>query len=204
MTILNKSLVEYLTETNRINGVSFVSIKGYTNSHGEVANHLVNIGASLDNAKAKDLKDLKELDIEKFYMNNAPKNDKMTLELFKKAYINVYNSLVPIGGKLYEGTVKVQNERSKAQINAYTVINSSVKVHNEFEQLYMFGLKVRKEILIKGIYPVVNSRPLTIAQNIIKKGMKHTKFGMYIVEKADILNMAKTQFIGEELRIDIS
>ena len=28
-------------------GVSFVSIKGYTNSYGEVSNNVVNVGASL-------------------------------------------------------------------------------------------------------------------------------------------------------------
>ena len=53
---VNRNLVDFLTKTNNIKGVSFAGIKGYVNSKGEVANLRINLGASLSNAKAKDLK----------------------------------------------------------------------------------------------------------------------------------------------------
>ena len=204
MRKINNELVNFLTESNRIKGVSFASIKGYENSKGEIANHLINLGATLGNAKVKDLKEFKELNLKNFYEIKVTDKEKFSFELMQKAYINVYNSLVKIGDKLHDGTIKVQNKRSKGQTDAYTVINSSVKVHNEFERLYVYALRIKKDVLVKGVYPKVNSRALTLAQNLLKKGMLHTKFTMYIIEKADVMNFAKTQFSGENLSIDLS
>ena len=38
-----------------ITGVSFVSVKNYTNSKGEVSNNLINIGIKYESAKKKDI-----------------------------------------------------------------------------------------------------------------------------------------------------
>lgn len=198
MKTLNIPLIDFITKTNNIKGCSFATIKNYTNSHGEVANHKINLGASLQSAKAKDLKALKELDIIEF-----AKTSKFSLELLQKAYINVYNSLVKIGNKKYDGTIKEKSNRSYAQTNAYTVINNSLKIHNDFERLYIYALRINKEVLIKGVYPIVKSRDLTLAQNEIKKGMLHTNFTTYIVEKADVMNLAKTRFNGNDLTINL-
>lgn len=198
-----RELVEFLTKTNNINGVSFAGIKGYENSKGEIANVQINLGASIWSAKAKDLENFKKLELLSFWSNNVTDKVKFPFALFEKAYINVFNSLVEIDAKLYDGTVKTQNTRSKAQTNAYTVINNSVKVHNEKEQLYLYGLQISKTVIVEGEYKHVNSRPLTIAQNMLKKGMKHTKFRMYIIDKADVMNLAKSSFKGSDLSINL-
>ena len=62
METINKTTIALQVIANITNalaksptGVSFVSIKGYTNSYGEVSNNLVNVGATLAKAKAKDI-----------------------------------------------------------------------------------------------------------------------------------------------------
>lgn len=204
MTTIKTELVNFLEKTNGIKGVSFVSVKGYENSKGEIANYKLNFGASFQNAQAKDLDDFKKLDIVKYWNDNVINKNVLTLELAKKAYVNVYNSLVPIDNKLYDGTIKIQSEQSKAQGNAYTRINKGLKVHNKYEKLYMFGLLVDKQIIVKGNYGEDRRKPLTKFQDLLKKDMRSKTFRMYIIEKADVMNLAKTSFNGEDLNINLS
>ena len=84
--------------------------------------------------------------------------------------------------ELLKSLINPNEARRNAQIDAYTVINSAIKVHNENGTIYIFGLSVNKEVLVDGVYPIVNSRPLTIAKKTIQKGMKSTKYRMYKVE----------------------
>ena len=59
LTITNKALQVLATikgaTDKSITGVSFVSIRNYTNKFGEVSNNLINVGASYEKAKAKDI-----------------------------------------------------------------------------------------------------------------------------------------------------
>jgi hypothetical protein len=206
MKKLVKQLIAFLTVTNAITGVSFVSIRGYKNSSGEVANHLINIGATLKGARAKDLIELKKINLKEFILKtfNDINRPDYSLELLQKAYIEVYNSLVPINGKNYDGTTKVQSTRSFAQTDAYEVINPNIKVHKEYNRLYIYGLRVSKVVLVPGTYNSVNSRTKTLVKNRLKKDFKSEKFRNYIVEGADVINFAKTSFKGENLSINLA
>ena len=147
------------------NGVTFFGIKNYTNSYGEVSNVVINIGASFDNAKKKDIVYLESLDVNTIINSDI---DKTLLEQARTA--------------LLQSLVNPNENRSNAQIDAYTRINNAIKVHNENGTIYIFGFSVNKEVLVEGVYPIVNSRPLTIAKQAIQKGMKSTKYRMYKVE----------------------
>ena len=198
---VNFKLLELVSKTNDLVGASFITINGYVSTKNEVANHKVNLNASIENAKAKDLKEFKELDIVKYYNSIKENlNSKFTLELFQKAYVNVYNSLVKVGDKNYDNTIKVASSQRKAQLDAYEYLNGSIKWHYDLQRLYIYGLCESKEVLEEGVYPTVNSRPLTIAQNMLKKGMKHKKFRMYVLEGVDSLNGFKQHFKGIDLQ----
>ena len=145
--------------------VSFVSIKGYKNKNGEVANHLINIGASYLKAKEKDIQFLTELDINSF----DSKLDKPLLEQAKTELISSFN--------------KPEKNRSEGQINAYTTIIPGVKVHNESGVIYIYGYREKKEIITEGTYPVVNSTPLTKAKNELRKSLKTGKFTQYALNE---------------------
>jgi hypothetical protein len=206
MTQISSNLVKFVQTTNSINGVSFASLRGYFSSTThETANYLVNLGASLKNAKAKDLAELKKIHLYDFYQKNiVPRNNpQFTYELLQEAFITVYNSLIENGQKKYDGTIKVQNRASKVHSNLYQVINSSLKYHPEYERLYIYGLVEKKEVIEKGMPNTTNSRPKTILQNILKKGMLHKKFRTFIVQSSDAINLKKQSFDGMDLVIDI-
>ena len=145
--------------------VSYVSIKGYKNKFGEISNNLINIGISYQKAKAKDIEFLTNLDINSF----DSKLDKALLEQARTELIASF--------------ITPEKARSEGQINAYTPIIEGVKVHNETGVIYVYGYREKKEILTEGNYPVVNSKPLTIAKNEFRKKLSTGKFTQYSLEE---------------------
>jgi hypothetical protein len=150
-------------------GVSMVSIKGYTNSNGEVSNNIINVGASLDNAKTKDIEFLKGI------TGNS--------EIEEQARIELISSLET-----------KDSIRSRGQIDAYTVISKGIKVHNLTGEIYIFGLRMKKEVIQEGTYPEVKSRELTIAKNGLRKSLKSSKFTQF-----KISSMSGLRIAGEEI-----
>lgn len=145
-------------------GVSFFSIRNYTNSYGEVANHLINVGIKYQNAVAKDIEYLRNLDVTTMTW------DSPMVEIFKakEALIKAFET--------------PSENRSKGQKNAYTHIVEGVKVHNETGMLYIYGYRQSKLVITEGVYPNVISKPETIAKNEIRKLLKTNKFVNYSIE----------------------
>ena len=181
METINKSqiAIEVITNLTKVlakspTGVSFVSIKGYTNSYGEVSNNLVNVGASLTNAKAKDVETLQNLDV------TTLGGDSILLE---KARVELINSFI-----------NPNENRSQGQIDAYTIVAKGIKVHNTTGKIYIFGLRTNKTVIEQGVYPTVNSKPLTLAKNQLRKDLKSNKFTQYALE-----NITSVKLNGETL-----
>jgi hypothetical protein len=184
METINKSTIaiQVITNLSKVlakspTGVSLVSIKGYTNSFGEVSNNLVNVGASLTNAKAKDVTTLQNLDV------TTLGGDSILLE---KARVELINSFI-----------NPNENRSQGQIDAYTIVTKGIKVHNETGEIYIFGLRNSKTIIEQGVYPIVNSRALTIAKNQLKKDLKSSKFTQYKLSNTSVIKLN-----GEELSFE--
>lgn len=147
-----------------VTGVSFVSIRNYTNKFGEVSNNLINVGANYEKAKQKDIEFLENIN----FSNYEFKSDLSLLDEARKALIASF--------------IKPDENRSEGQINAYTHIVKGVKVHNESGVLYVYGYREKKEVLSKGEYPNVKSRPLTIAKEELRKLLRTGKFTQYALE----------------------
>lgn len=147
-----------------ITGVSFVSIRNYTNKFGEVSNNLINIGASYENAKQKDIVFLENINLSEYEF----KSDLSLLDEARKELIASF--------------IKPDENRSNGQKEAYTHIVKGVKVHNETGVLYVYGYREKKEILTNGIYPTVKSKPLTIAKDELRKLLRTGKFTQYALE----------------------
>lgn len=167
-TISNKALqviktIKGATEKS-ITGVSFVSIRNYTNTSGETSNNLINVGIRYDNAKKKDIETLENLNVSEHSFKSAPEN----IEQARVALIASF--LAP------------DKARSEGQKDAYTHIVDGVKVHNETGQIYIFGYREHKEVLKAGEYKTVNSSDLTIAKNELRKLLRTGKFTQYALE----------------------
>ena len=146
-------------------GVTMVSIREYQNSNGEISNNIVNIGANLGNAKKKDIELLR--------------GKSGTTEVEEIARLELIKSLETPNAN-----------RSKGQIDAYTTITKGIKVHNVTGEIYVFGLRMKKEVVVKGIYPIVNSKAITIAKNVLRKDLKSSKFTQFKISEISEIRIA--------------
>lgn len=162
--------VEKLIEaTNEIGGVSFVSIKGYSSdksSNTEVANQLVNIGASYQNMLTKDSDiyanfDVASVDVEKFNYNTID-TGKLTLEQFKAEVKN----------QLSVALAELNEPKAKKDTSADIWLNKALVFNLNTMRLGIFGQSVKKSVEVEGTFKVVKSAPKTIAKRLIEKQAK--------------------------------
>ena len=158
--------------------ISFVSIKGYENKFGEKSDNLINIGVSYEKAKQKDIQFLKELNVNSIESN-------INTSLLEQARLELISS--------FENP---SVNRSKGQIDAYTPIIEGVKIHNISGEIYLYGYREKKTILSSGIYPVVNSKDITIAKNFLRRQLHTGKFTQFILS-----NINKIKANGEILEL---
>ena len=155
------------------NGISFLSVKNYENSKGEIANHLLNVGIKYENAVKADVAFLQKLDIQNHVFTSTP-------ELIETARL-----------ELIESFLKPNENRSNGQINAYTHIGNGIKVENNTGFLHVYGYREKKDVIINGNYPTVNSKPLTIAKNELRKLLRTGKFVNFILKSNVQINVNK-------------
>jgi len=161
---------------NQIKGVSFVSIE-YTNQDNEIQKSLINVGVSYAKAKEKDIDYLRGLDVSKINDNRV---DSTLLEQAKNELLNAL--------------IKPNENRSKGQADAYTHLTNGMKIHNETNALYVYGYVVKKTVLVEGTKKADTRKPLTLAKDIIRKGMKSTQYRNY-----DLSNFGKITLKGDTL-----
>ena len=174
--------LDLIVSFSKINGTQFVAVRNYENSKGEVANHVVNLNVDYGKAKLKDIETLKNLDV-------STLNDKgLGRDLMEKAR-----------QALLGAAISPNVNRSKGQTEAYKTICNGVSIYvgqDETKQgeIKIFAMAVSKKVIVEGVYPKVNSRPLTIAKNIIKKELKATKF-----RRLTLNNVGSVKAQGNEL-----
>ena len=169
--VISPKVTELVNVTKKVlnspTGVSFVNVKGYESTKNEISNQLINVGASYSNAVSKDIEYLENLDVNTLETS-------LCKDLLNEARL-----------ALIKGLKTPSKIRSQAQKDAYQILTKGIKVHNENRKLYIYGYLVSKDVIQKGTYPKVNSRPLTIAKRFLKKNLKTANFRLFIIEMAD-------------------
>ena len=161
-------------------GVSFFSVRNYTNDNGEKSHYSINLGASYGKAKEKDIKFLYDLDV----TQHSWKSDMKTVMEAKSELIKSFEN--------------PDQNRSNGQKEAYhSIIGSALKVHKATGDLYIYGYLKRKRVLVKGEYKGVNSSAKTLAKNEVRKLLRTDKFRMF---KVHVENELKAN--GRTLAID--
>jgi len=178
-TSIEKTLnnVATLVACKTINGTSFVGVRNYENSKEEISNQTFLVGINYANLLKSDLETLKAFDIK-------PLIKKYDKESVTKAYTQLLNSLIKrTATEVEKEVLRASNDttikRSDAQSDAYENVAKGLKMKDD--TLYIYGLCVKKTILVKGNYPTVNSRLNTIIKNEIKKSanLKETKYKQF-------------------------
>jgi hypothetical protein len=154
----------------------FVSMK-YRNAEGELSRYTIMLGVSYHRALESDLRKV---------LAYTPKND-----IEKEAKDAIVTS---IGASL-------TGDNPAYNLKGYftPIDNRGIASFNDLGEVYIKGFLVKKEVLEPVEYKQVNSKPLTIAKNKIKKNFKSGKvrtfkFDLNQLESVSINN--KRFFIG--------
>ena len=189
MNTITKALnnVATLVACKTINGTSFVGVRHYENSKEEISNQTFLVGINYGKLLENDLKTLKAFDIK-------PLIKKHGKEIVTKAYTELLNSLIKRTATEFEKEIlRASNDstikRSDAQADAY--VNLAKGLKSKDNDLYIYGLCVRKEVIVEGNYPTVNSQLKTIVKNEIKKTaeLKETKFKQFKLGSLETLHI---------------
>lgn len=179
--------VATLVACKTIKGTSFVGVRNYENSNGEISNQTFIVGIDYGKLLQNDLKKLEAFDI-------TPLIAKYDKEIVSKAYTELLTSLIKRTASEMEQAVLRANgdstiNRSDAQSNAF--INVAKGLKRQDENLYIYGLAVKKTVLVEGVYPTVNSQLKTIVKNEIKKlaELKEAKYKQFKLGSLETLNI---------------
>jgi hypothetical protein len=194
---LNLKQVELLiSATNEIGGVSFVSVNGYSSdksSNTEVANQLINVGASYGNMLTKDSDiyanfDLSKVEVDKFNYETIDTNG-LTLEQFKQA----------VKEALPTALEELNQPKAKKDTSNDIWLNKALVFNFNTMRLGIFGQSVNKVVETKGSFKVVKSAPKTIAKRLIEK---QAKGKAQTLRRFAIDNLVGSiKLVGQELEI---
>ena len=163
---MKSTIFDLLLNLGKARGTQFVSVRGYENSEGEIANYVLNLGSKYENAKKKDIARLQAI----------LKEGKFTSDLQKQAVEDVLQSLIA-----------PSEARSKGQTETYETVQGfpMLKRHVVTKDLYIYGQKISKKVLVAGNYKHVNSKPLTIEKNKVRKDLSTSKLRLMKLGKED-------------------
>jgi len=159
---MSDKLIERLKE---ITGVSFVSVT-YVNQQNEKHQTLFNVGVDYNKAKQKDIEFLKQLDVSTIKSH-------LDVELLENARIELLNSFL-----------KPSKTRSEGIANAYTHLGYGLKIHNETQTIYVYGMKVYKRVIEEGNYQEDTRSELTKAKDAIRATLKSTQYRQFKIESS--------------------
>jgi hypothetical protein len=178
---MNQEMLQRLIHLLSTTKIGLIAVNHYENVDGEMSKRRVNIGWSYENAKKADLKTLQE------GVEYIP-SEKYTKEIWNNAV-----------AELIESIVNPNKKRSEAQTNAYLIMteNGAVKYCYNTQEIYVSGLELRgsKVVEVEGTKKEVNSKPITIAKNVIRS--KYLKTGLIRTFKVKEIREIKMR--GEEL-----
>ena len=159
---MEEKLIEKLKE---IKGVSFVSVT-YVNQQNEKHQTTFNVGVDYINAKQKDIEYLEGLDVSTLKSSLPP-------ELLEQARVELLHS--------FQNPSKA---RSEGIANAYTHLGANLKVHNESDALFVYGMKVSKRVIEEGDKKEDTRKPLTKAKDTIRAKLKSTQYRLFEIGKS--------------------
>lgn len=174
---------------NSLKGASFISINNYlAKTSGELANHKLNVGISVKNAKETDLNRLKNCTKQDLVM--VSKASGISYQICVEAHAEMLAS----AEKNLSENIEDRTNQSQGQTDAFISLtkNGSVKLHKETLAVHIFGMHIDKKVLVKGEeYKKVNSRPKTLAKKAITKhlDLRAQNFRTFILPNADNLKV---------------
>jgi hypothetical protein len=182
-----KNLIAQISkEIAKLEGTKFVSFTYLSKKAGELARHTLILGFDYHALVEKSVTELEIL---------MQENTETWTPLQKQAADNVMASLKKTLAAHAAGT---QNE-DYTKKGQYVSIGHGLNLNTVDNTLQLFGLSHTKVVLVEGVYPKVNSRPLTIEQNKIKEQLSISKFREFAL---DLSQVAQCKINGNTLEME--
>lgn len=168
----------FVTELSKLRpGSTFLTVRGYKNEAGEIADYSLAFHFSYENALKKSIETLAALDL------------KEALEV--QARNELLNSFAM---SLQRGVASPELEDRDPTFTYFKGEDGNyvkgVKLHTKTDILHLYGLVVFKRILMPGMYPKVNSKPLTIAKNKLRYLTPVGKFRQFHITSSQVDSIA--------------
>jgi len=157
---------DLISATNGIKGVSFVSIKGYSSdksNNTEIANHLINIGASYANMITKDGNIYANFDV------TSVNIDKFDYSAIDTAGLTLDEYKAEVKKELPVALDELNQPKAKKDTSADIWLNKALVFNLNTLTLSIFGQSVTKNVETKGTFKLVKSAPKTVAKRLIEK-----------------------------------
>jgi len=142
-----------------INGVKFVGVTYRSKSTGELARHVLILGASYKEVTRKSMEEI---------TRKLPTLSGIDLQAANDLLVSYSKSLLAMD------TGTEHEDYTKAGL--YDLICPGLKVSRADNSLELCGLSHSKTVIEQGTYKHVNSKPLTLAKQAIEKELPRGKF----------------------------
>lgn len=172
-----KNLVLEITKrVTEIEHCQFASLTYLTKKSSELARFTVLIGFSYHNAVEKSVTEL-EILINENVDNWTP--------VEKQAAVEVMESLK----KTLAAHAAGEQNADYTKKGQYIPIRNGVNVNSTDNTIQLFGLVQSRVTLVEGTYKKVNSAPLTIAKNNLRKQLTVGKFREFAIDESQVASV---------------
>lgn len=178
---MKTNIQNLVAEVAKLNGNRFASLTYTAKATGETARHTIQLGFSYHNAVEKSLAELDNITFV-----SVSDGSKFSRADFITAKAEVKASLQATLNAHAQGE---QNpDYTKADV--YVPLFNGLNVSRNDGGYKLFGLTVAKTVLVSGTYKAVNSKPLTLAKNAIRKALPVGAFREFAIDE-NTLSQAK-------------
>ena len=162
---------------------TFLSVRGYRNEEGEVSDYNVCFHISYKNVLERSIALLEEMNVAEGVESQAKEE---LLESFRSSLAKMAVTPVEEINDTYERFFDSEGRHI-----------AGVKMHKEKGDLHLFGLLVKKNVLVEGNYKEVKSRPLTIAKNKLRRSLPVGKWRQFVfsLDKVDSIKVEKMEIM---------
>src|SRR5678815_2816041 len=164
---------EFVSELSKLRpSATFLSLAGYRNEHGEVADFSIVFHMSYESALKRSLTALESV---------VPSD---TLEAIAKLEL-IDGYTMSLQKMAVTPIIEIEDAYTRF-FDADGTYIKGIKLHTETNTLHLYGLVNSKRILIPGSYPKRNKRPLTVAKDKLRKLCPVEKFRQFKVTPSQV------------------
>ncbi len=168
---MKESIIEIIKTIAKMNGARFVSLTYKAKGTGEVARHRLLLGVNIEKAYRRDLS----------VMRRQLPRCKTTIE--REACEAIVASLAE------SLKVGIGNNSAYTQKGQWANLLPGLRQNIDNGTLHVYGFSRGKTVIQPGVYKPVNSAPLTIAKDTLRKRMKINRFRAFTLEPETLQTM---------------